>query len=587
MTKKKGFLWIFSIYVFSSGIYGWSEAGTHKEVEDKLREVHQSYSQEDYSRSKEILMYLAESFPNDPHFSYFEFTIAKCEYHLKNYDAAYRRFGNFTNEFPKSSFIPACHLMLGNIDYLWGKKLESARNFVLAFQRARDAEMKKLAAQSIEPLLEQRLSERELDQLARENKDGELAPRIFFWLGTRRFESKNYHEAEEALSYYRDNFPDGADIEEVSLLLRQFFPASQILKVGVLTPLSGEYSSYAESMIKGIDLALLHSSVRAEVELVVKDTQGHSVKATGLSNELIEQGVLSIIGPLKSESALGVGAAAGEAQIPLISPTASQEGIGALNRFVFQLSPSNQTKGKSLAEFAVKEKQLIDFVMFVSEDQGAGELARSFQAEAEKLGAKIMILEYFSDETSDFIPALRKIKRILLEKPAPDYVSEEEESFISEIPVKVDGFFIIAGKDQMLKTLPQISFLKINTTVIGTEGCGHREVLNLASNLNQGLIFTSDTYHLKDDQTWRSFLALYRDKHKEEPDRVAALSFDAMNLLLSIFEKGITNPQRVADQLAQTQNFEGASGSIWFDPHGENKNIPVYGYRAGKVEKLR
>ena len=139
----------------------------------------------------------------------------------------------------------------------------------------------------------------------------------------------------------------------------------------------------------------------------------------------------------------------------------------------------------------------------------------------------------------------------------------------------------------MLKILPQLSFLKINTTVIGTEGCGHREVLNLALNLNQELIFTSDSYHPRDDQTWRSFLALYRDEHREDPDRVAALGFDAMNLLISIFEKEVADPEKVAEHLAQTQNFKGASGVIAFDESGENKRIPIYGFRAGKVERLR
>jgi ABC-type branched-subunit amino acid transport system substrate-binding protein len=175
----------------------------------------------------------------------------------------------------------------------------------------------------------------------------------------------------------------------------------------------------------------------------------------------------------------------------------------------------------------------------------------------------------------------------LLEKPAADYASEEEESFVSEIPVKVDGFLILAGKDQMLKILPQISFLKINTTVIGTDGCGNRDVLNLALNLNQELIFTSDTYHLSDDQTWRSFLALYRGEHREDPDRVAALGFDAMSLLISILEKEITDPEKITDHLARIQNFKGASGAVAFDESGENQRIPIYGFRAGKVERLR
>ena len=592
MTKKKSFLWIFLIFALWSGIFSWSKAEIRWEVEEKLKETHQSYSEKNYSRSKEILTHLTESFPDDPRFSYFEFTIAKCEYHLKNYHVAYQGFEDFMEEFPQSRFTPACYFMLGNINYLWGKRFESAENFVWAYHKAKDDELKKLVTKSIEPLLKEKLSESELDLLAQQNKEGKLAPPIFFWLGKRRFESKNYHKAKEALSYYRDNFSNGRDIKEVSLLLAKFSsPKSQVLqvlKVGVLTPLTGEHSNYGESMLKGINLALRYSFMQTGVELVVKDTEGDPIRATSFSKELIEdEDVISIIGPLKSESTLGAGMAAGGAQIPLISPTASQKGIGGLSEFIFQLSPSNQTKGKSLAEFVIKEKKLFDFVMFVSDDQSAQEFALSFQEEAQKLGAKIMTLEYFSEETADFIPALRKIKRILLEKPPSGYVSEEEEAFINEIPVKIDGFFIAAGEDQMLKILPQISFLKINTTVIGTDGCGNREVLNLAQNLNQKLIFGSDSYHLKDDQTWRSFLALYHDNYKEKPDRVAALGFDAMNLLISIFEKGITSPGKIKNSLVHTKNFAGASGTIRFDRHGENKNISIYTSQAGKVERLR
>ncbi len=532
---------------------------------------------------------MTESFPDDPRFSYFVFMIAKCEYHLKNYQVAYREFEDFIREFPKSRFVPVCYFMRGNINYLWGKRFESAQNFVLAYQKAKQDEQKELIEESIEPLLKEKLSEGELDQLAQDNKDKKLAPPIFFWLGKRRLESKNYRKAQEVLTYYKHNFPDGADIKEVSLLLKKFSsPTSQILKVGVLAPLAGDYSNYGKSMLKGMNLALGYSFMENRVELVVKDTKGDPIEAARLTKELIEEeDVVSIVGPLKSESTLGIGMAAGDAKIPLISPTASQKGIGGLSEFVFLLSPSSQTKGKSLAEFLIEEKELLDFVLFFSDDPDAWELAQSFEEKAKKLGAKIMALEYFSEETADFIPALRRIKSMVLEKPPSDYLSEEEGFFINEIPVKVDGFFVIAGKDQMLKILPQISFLNINTTVIGTEGCGNREVLNLAENLNQELIFSSDTYHLTDDQSWRSFLVLYHDKYKEEPDRVAALSFDAFNLLISIFEKGITSPQEIKESLVRIKNFEGASGVIGFGQFGENKSIPIYAFRTGKVEKVR
>jgi branched-chain amino acid transport system substrate-binding protein len=589
MTKEKIFLWIFFIFTLSTWTLGWSKAKTFGEVEEKLKEAHQSYSEKNYSRSKEILSQLAESFPDDPRFSYFELMIAKCEYHLKNYQSAHDGFEDFIKTFPQSRFIPACYFMLGNINYLWGKGFESAQNFVWAYQKAKDDEMKKLAAKSIEPLLQKKLSENELEQLAQKNKDKRLAPKIFFWLGKRRFDSQDYQKAKESLSYYQDSFPNGPQIKEVSILLEKLSsPTSKILKVGVLAPLTGEYSSYGESMLEGINLALQYSFMQSRVELVVKDTKGDSIRATSLSKEMIEdEGVIFIIGPLKGRFPLGAGIKTDGAKISLFSPTASEKEIGGLSEFVLQLSPSNQTKGKSLAEFVIQDQKLLDFVMLVSDDPSAFEFARGFEEEVKETKAKVMALEYFSEKTVDFITVLKKIKRMLLEIPVSAYVSEEEESFIDEIPIRVGGFFIAAGKDQMLKILPEIYYLEIHTTVIGAEDCTSSEVLNLASDLNQKLVFTSDTYHLKDEQAWTSFLTLYRNRYKEEPDRAAVLGFDAMNLLISIFEKGITSPEEIKESLLGIKNLEGASGAIQFDRFGENKNIPIYKCQGGKVEKLR
>lgn len=582
-------MWIFFIFTLSTWILGWSKAKTFGEVEEKLKEAHQNYSEKNYSRSKEILSQLVESFPDDPRFSYFEFMIAKCEYHLKNYQSAYDRFEDFIKTFPQSRFIPAGYFMRGNINYLWGKTFESAQNFVWAYEKAKDDEMKKLAAKSIEPLLQKKLSENELEQLAQKNKDKKLAPKIFFWLGKRRSDSQDYPKAIKALSYYQDNFPNGPQIKEVSVLLEKLSsPTSKILKVGVLAPLTGEYSSYGESMLEGINLALQYSFMQSRVELVVRDTKGDLIRADSLSGELIrDEDVLSIIGHLETQPIVGARMKTSGPMISLILPTASEKDVGGLSEFVFQLSPSNQTKGKSLAEFVIQDQKLLDFVMLVSDDQGALELARGFEEEVKEAKAKVMALEYFSEKTVDFVPVLKKIKRMLLEIPVSAHVSEEEESFINEIPIRVGGFFIAAGKDQMLKILPEIYYLAINTTVIGTEDCTSSEVLNLASDLNQKLVFASDTYHPEEDQAWESFLALYRNKYKKEPDRVAVWGFDAMNLLISIFEKGITSPEKIKESLLGIKNFEGASGAIQFDRFGENKNIPIYKCQGGKVEEMR
>jgi branched-chain amino acid transport system substrate-binding protein len=67
------------------------------------------------------------------------------------------------------------------------------------------------------------------------------------------------------------------------------------------------------------------------------------------------------------------------------------------------------------------------------------------------------------------------------------------------------------------------------------------------------------------------------------PDAVAALTYDATNLLLAAIEKaGKDDPVQVAQELAE-MNWEGVSGSFRFDEqHNPIKSAPILGVRSGK-----
>ncbi len=242
-----------------------------KQLKSKLKEAENSYATEDYNKAEEILFQLSQSFPKDPQFSYFQLMIAKCEYHLKNYDSAKNKFNGFIHKFPESRYRSSCYFMLGNVDYLQGRLSESARNFVQAYQLARNRQERDLSQRSLVPLLEKWLSEDELEKLSETEKDKKQAPLIFFWLGKRNVESKNYTKAVEALSYYRENFPRGEDIGEVNLLLKEAStPTLPTIKVGVLVSGDEDFYDYGTSFVNGLKLALAsYTPTEKKVEIVV------------------------------------------------------------------------------------------------------------------------------------------------------------------------------------------------------------------------------------------------------------------------------------------------------------------------------
>jgi ABC-type branched-subunit amino acid transport system substrate-binding protein len=67
---------------------------------------------------------------------------------------------------------------------------------------------------------------------------------------------------------------------------------------------------------------------------------------------------------------------------------------------------------------------------------------------------------------------------------------------------------------------------------------------------------------------WPDFRREYIKRFREEPDRVAALGFDAASLAALAIENsgGSGKASRIVGALSEIQNYEGTSGVISFDP---------------------
>jgi branched-chain amino acid transport system substrate-binding protein len=568
-------------------LVGWSEtlgAG----VEEISSSAEQSYSEGNYSTAKEIFSSLHRSYPNDSRSSYFQFMIAKCDYHLENYAFAEDKFKAFIESFPRSRFKPAAYFMLGNIAHLRGAPFQSARNFIQAHQLAQTGSLKHLAKKSIEPLLEKWLSIGELDKLSAEAKEKEVAASILFHLGKRNFEHENHAEAGKALNRYRDDFPDGDDIEDVYLLLQEISTSpTKMVKVGVLAPLTGELSVYGADLLNGINLALSsYPSPRRKVELKAQDTEGDFVRAASLCEKLIHKdSVVCIIGPLKSESVAAAAIVANHSQVPMITPTASKSGLAALGEFVFQLSPSSRSRGKRLAEVAVKEARLSDFIILSPQGEQVGSETSAFKETIQELGGEIAAEEHYAPGTQSFAPFLTSIKNKLL-GVASTSLQEEEGSFFDQIPVWADGLFILADQSQMYDILSHVARLNIYATIIGTEGCASPQMLEFTQNIDREVIFTSDAFPQEDNPGWQHVSDLYYGRYNKDPDRVSLLGYDSMLLLLSILEN-VISPKNIKDALLRTDDFQGATGRVSFDPDGENTEVPIYRQESGMVRRVR
>ena len=73
------------------------------------------------------------------------------------------------------------------------------------------------------------------------------------------------------------------------------------IKIGLIVPLSGEYSYIGKSILKSTRMAL--NKINDErITVIPKDTKANPIDALRVSNELYNNGVNIIIGPVFNES---------------------------------------------------------------------------------------------------------------------------------------------------------------------------------------------------------------------------------------------------------------------------------------------
>ncbi|MFQ6092984.1 MAG: ABC transporter substrate-binding protein [bacterium] len=478
--------------------------------------------------------------------------IGKTYYKLRAYDEAILRAERLFREFPTSTYVDDGHYLLGNCYYRQGRYYEAAEEYLTIIETEGDPRLVERAHSLLKMLIAEGLSSDELSRLSRRH------PVLM--------------EAE----------------------LTQF-------RVGVISPLTGDFSDAGQEMVRGIELASTLSGL-GRVELLLEDSGGDPLRAVKAAQELTgQESVVVIVGPVRSEPTVGAAAVADCEEVVLITPTATETGIAAIGPYIFQINVTPQTQGAAVAEYAIDRLGLRRFAVLAVSDSYGKDLAGGFVSKVEQLGGTILSQEWYYEGTADFSPQLTHIRDAGLAFEQADSLAWEWKLFGLKTsglidttaedlfpPVdSIDGLFLAAYGEDIALIAPQVAFQKINTQLLGGNSWNSEEVFVGGVRYVEGAIFAADFFAGNRSAQYLQFLDGYRQRYGQSPSKVAALSYDAMKLLLEIFGKGVRSSKEIRDRLAETRNFQGASGTISFLP-GERANSHVFflTIRNGEIVEL-
>nr|WP_319396767.1 ABC transporter substrate-binding protein [uncultured Desulfobacter sp.] len=173
-------------------------------------------------------------------------------------------------------------------------------------------------------------------------------------------------------------------------------PSGQIIKIGVIGPLSGPYEYMGQSALKGIKTIMKMTPLLNngdKIELVT----ANDMNAPGLALQSLEKltqvdKVSAVLILSQSSPVLGAAKIADRFKTPILATVASHPGITAESEFISQLCFDDNFQGMVGALLA-RDELLIDNAVVVSEvhNPSSSFLAERFSQKFKALGGRIIM----------------------------------------------------------------------------------------------------------------------------------------------------------------------------------------------------
>ena len=341
-------------------------------------------------------------------------------------------------------------------------------------------------------------------------------------------------------------------------------PYDGVIKLGHIAPITGDIPKVGEEgtysvnmLVEDINNAggLKVGDLTYKIEVVTEDNESKAESAVAATTKVItDDRVLAIIGSYSSKQAIPTGEVANTRKTPTISPWSTNPRTTKNRPWVFRACFIDPYQGKVAATFAKEEFGIkkVAVLYDVASDYPKG-LADNFKEAAEKIGLEIVAFETFTTKDRDFSSQLTKI-----------------------IGSGAELLFTPQYYDEVPLIVKQARELGWNKPILGSDSWSSPELFKLGGKDLIGSFFTSHYAMKGATGATKEFIDKYNAKYGYKPGDVAALAWDATNILFEAIKNtgGLTgnleeDRKAIRDQLAKVKRWEGTTGLMSFTEEGD------------------
>jgi len=278
---------------------------------------------------------------------------------------------DFLNKYPSSSYVGEARLLLAKI-YLDEKDYFKSINQLLSIILESDSIIYiNEAVSSSEDLALQYLTDSELKSIYKSYKNDNVKSFLLLLTAKVQIDKNEFEDAlttlNELIKLYPDsNFKNEAESLKTQISQRENLSESNETNICVMLPLSGspgnEAPSVSKEILEGIKFALdeFNKDRDDKIGLIIKDTKNNRNKIISIKNEIVnDPSVKLVIGPVFSSEVEVTLQEFKTTDIPIISPTATDNDLTLINENFFQANPNFVIRAKAMAQhiFYVENKR--------------------------------------------------------------------------------------------------------------------------------------------------------------------------------------------------------------------------------------
>jgi ABC-type branched-subunit amino acid transport system substrate-binding protein len=338
--------------------------------------------------------------------------------------------------------------------------------------------------------------------------------------------------------------------------------------LAVILPMSDHKGAgqFAREVVRGLELAVKEAPP-GRVDLTVLDTGGAPDQAARLlAQAAADPGVLAAVGPLLRDEAVAAAEAAGRADLPLIAISQAPDLPRNPNVFRLFLTPRHQAE--ALARYAVQTRKHLDLGIVYPDDNYGRTVWTAFQAEADRLGARVMVTDRYSPRNPDLEAVVKRLTGgQVARKVSTDY----------QVEIGCAALYLPDSPGPVARLLPLLAFHDVTRMpILGSSlWLDDPEFLAVSARYLQGAVIPAPLSELSQRPESRSFFEKFQEAHGHAPTQFAAYGYDAGLAVIRALGQGAGSREALRQALARGDITPGATGPFSFGPDGEYQTEPT------------